>query len=59
MADRTRIHTTHCLAECRNCGTVWDDYKNAADIARKHADKTGHHVSVERVQSWHYNRPGK
>lgn len=55
MVIKSKIGTTHAIAECRNCGWSTDNYKTAVQAARRHAEETGHTVAVERVQSWRYN----
>lgn len=52
--EKTRIGTSHVIAECKNCDKFWDDYKTAVAAARRHVETTGHSVRVERAQSWTY-----
>lgn len=52
--QKTKSGTTHVLATCLDCPEVWDDYKTADAEARRHAETTGHAVSVERAQCWTY-----
>lgn len=53
--QRTCIGTTHVIAECRTCNKVWQNWRTAVDLARRHANETGHVVHVERAQVWTYN----
>lgn len=57
--ERTRIGTIGCVAACRVCDEMWDDYKKSAAQAKAHAKKTGHAVWVERTQSWAYKPDAK
>ena len=45
----------HVVAECRDCGKIWDDYKTAIASARRHVASTGHSVHVDRGQVWTYS----
>ncbi len=51
---KTRVYTVHVLADCMECDFVDEDYQSAVRRAREHAEKTGHEVAVERMQSWRY-----
>jgi hypothetical protein len=58
-APRSRILTIHVVASCDNCGWMTDDYKKGVDLARRHAEQTGHMVAVERCQTFYYNKRKK
>lgn len=43
------------VASCCECDWQYENQKNALALAAKHADATGHEVSVEIVNSVRYN----
>ena len=50
MSDRMRQPKPcilHCLADCLTCGQHWEDFLTAHRLAKRHASRTGHKVSVE------------
>lgn len=44
-----------CIAECRDCGIRWEDYKSASRLASHHARQTGHNVIIETTYAIVYN----
>jgi len=41
---KKKIGVIHCIAECNDCGKVFENYKNAQAVAFIHAQKYGHLV---------------
>lgn len=60
-APRSPALTIHVVGSCDHPGCQWmtDDYRKGVAQARRHAEKTGHTVAVERCQSFYYNRKTK
>ncbi len=44
---RNRPWIVHAIADCSDCGWEETDYKTAVQKGRRHAETTGHTVSVE------------
>jgi hypothetical protein len=55
MTTKSKVGTIHVIAVCQHCQKRWEDYITGIDSARRHADETGHCVTVERGQTWTYN----
>ncbi len=50
-----RSGVIHAVGECRDCGKIYDHYKNAVALSAKHAKNTGHTVDCEQLISITYN----
>lgn len=44
---KKKIGVIHCVAICKDCGKVFDNYKNAQALAAQHCRKYGHTVNGE------------
>lgn len=45
----------HTIAECEDCGKVFDNYKNGQALAAQHAKKYGHVVKGEVGLAFEYD----
>jgi hypothetical protein len=45
----------HTIAECEDCGQVFDNYKNGQALAAQHAKKYGHVVKGEVGLAFEYD----
>lgn len=55
MSKPTSSEIVSAKGECGRCAKRWDA-KNAHGLAVQHERKTGHPVSVEVTQRYHYGR---
>ena len=54
MVIKTKSGCTSCIADCRTCGWTYENQFNGLAIAKKHALKYGHEVSVQVVTAVKY-----
>jgi hypothetical protein len=57
VSKPTRSELVSAKGECDRCTARWDA-KNAHGLAVQHEKKTGHPVTVEVTQRYHYGRSG-
>jgi len=58
MEIKTRSGCVSCIAECQTCDWTYENQFNGLAIAKKHALKYGHKVSVQVVTSVLYYPAG-
>ena len=51
MEIRTKAGCVSAIAECQTCGWYYENQFNALAIAKKHALKNGHEVTIQIVTS--------
>jgi len=51
MKIKTRAGCVSCIVECLTCGWVYENQFNGLGIAKKHALKYGHKVTIQVVTS--------
>lgn len=56
---RSSRNLIHCIAQCRECDWMSDDYLTAARSATRHVRETGHTVSVEQGIVYAVSVPGR
>ena len=49
MEIKTRSGCVSCIADCQTCGWTYENQFNGLAIAKKHALKYGHKVSIQVV----------
>jgi len=59
MEIKTRSGCVSCIADCRTCGWTYENQFNGLAIAKKHALKYGHEVSIQVVTAVKYYPVGQ
>ncbi len=54
MEIKTRSGCVSCIADCRTCGWTYENQFNGLAVAKKHALKHGHEVSIQVVTAVKY-----
>lgn len=55
---KTRSGCVSCIADCLTCGWAYENQNNGLAIAKKHALKYGHEVSIQVVTAVKYYPAG-
>lgn len=51
---KTSAYKIGCLAHCQDCEWMEELYTKATKEGRKHSEKTGHKVNIERVSTYFF-----
>lgn len=54
MVIKTKSGCVSCIVDCRTCGWTYENQFNGLAIAKKHALKYGHKVSIQVVTAVYY-----
>lgn len=52
---KKEINVVHVMAQCKDCGKIFDNYKNGQALAAKHAKDKKHIVEGEIALAFVYN----
>jgi len=59
MEIKTRSGCVSCIVDCQTCGWTYENQNNGLAIAKKHALKYGHEVSIQVVTAVKYYPAGQ